>query len=96
MKGLAKDNGGVWRREKARLRMSVGLPGQCLPTILILLEQAGVDEEDAHVHAEGVRGGSTLVTVRADEAVVSCAEREEASASSPTIYFMSTHTPPLR
>ena len=33
------------------------------------LTQAGVDEEDAHVYAEGVRRGGTLVTVRADEAI---------------------------
>ncbi|HYZ62133.1 MAG TPA: hypothetical protein VE650_06720, partial [Acetobacteraceae bacterium] len=28
---------------------------------------AGVDEADAHVYAEGVRRGGTLVTVRVDE-----------------------------
>ena len=31
------------------------------------LTGAGVSEADAHVHAEGVRRGGTLVTVRADE-----------------------------
>ena len=32
------------------------------------LTQAGVSEEDAHVYAEGVRRGGTLVTARVDEA----------------------------
>ena len=32
------------------------------------LAGAGVSEADAHVHAEGVRRGGTLVTVRADDA----------------------------
>ncbi len=32
------------------------------------LTGAGVSEADAHVHAEGVRRGGTLVTVRADQA----------------------------
>ena len=38
------------------------------------LTGAGVPEEHAHVYAEGVRRGSTLVTVRADEARVGEAE----------------------
>ena len=32
------------------------------------LTEAGVPEDEAHVYAEGVRRGSSLVTVRADEA----------------------------
>lgn len=32
------------------------------------LTHAGVEENDAHVYAEGVRRGGTMVTVRADEA----------------------------
>ena len=36
---------------------------------------AGVSETDAHVYAEGVRRGGTLVTVRADEAHVATVER---------------------
>lgn len=39
------------------------------------LTSAGVPEEEAHVHAESVRRGATLVTVRADEAQVPTAER---------------------
>src|SRR3569623_651764 len=35
--------------------------------ILGALLKAGVTEEDAHVYAEGVRRGGTLVTVRVDE-----------------------------
>ena len=38
------------------------------------LTGAGVPEENAHVYAEGVRRGSTLVTVRADDARVTEAE----------------------
>ena len=38
------------------------------------LTGAGVPEENAHVYAEGVRRGSTLVTVRADDARASEAE----------------------
>ena len=38
------------------------------------LTGAGVAETDAHVYAEGVRRGSTLVTVRADDAKASEAE----------------------
>jgi len=34
----------------------------------------GVPEEDAHVYAEGVRRGGTLVTVRVEEAMVPTAE----------------------
>ena len=33
------------------------------------LKDAGVDENDAHAYAEGVRRGGTLVTVRADDAM---------------------------
>jgi len=36
--------------------------------IIGALSQAGVSEEDAHVYAEGVRRGGTLVTVRVPDA----------------------------
>jgi len=36
---------------------------------------AGVSETDAHVYAEGVRRGGTLVTVRAEESQVATVER---------------------
>ena len=39
------------------------------------LTSAGVSEEEAHVHAETVRRGGSLVTVRVDEAQVVTAER---------------------
>jgi hypothetical protein len=39
------------------------------------LTHAGVPEEDAHVYAEGVRRGGSLVTVRTDELRVADAER---------------------
>jgi hypothetical protein len=35
--------------------------------IIGALTQAGVSEEDAHVYAEGVRRGGTLVTARVDD-----------------------------
>ena len=38
------------------------------------LTNAGVDERDAHVYAEGLRRGGALVTVRSDEANLSRAE----------------------
>jgi hypothetical protein len=37
------------------------------------LTSAGVDERDAHVYAEGVRRGGTLVTARVDETLVDAA-----------------------
>ena len=42
--------------------------------LLGALTGAGVPEEHAHVYAEGVRRGSTLVTVRAEEATAAQAE----------------------
>ncbi len=39
------------------------------------LTHAGVSEEDAHVYAEGVRRGGSLVTVQADELRIAEAER---------------------
>jgi hypothetical protein len=38
------------------------------------LTGAGVSKEEAHVYAEGVRGGGSLVTVRVDEADAARAE----------------------
>ncbi|MDO9383564.1 MAG: hypothetical protein Q7T86_11935 [Hyphomicrobiaceae bacterium] len=43
------------------------LAGGAAGGVIGALTQAGVDEEDAHVYAEGVRRGGTLVTVRADQ-----------------------------
>ncbi len=37
------------------------------------LTKAGVDEEDAHVYAEGVRRGGTLVTARVDDSLAPAA-----------------------
>jgi hypothetical protein len=42
--------------------------------LLGALTTAGVDEADAHVYAEGVRRGGSLVTVRADETQAAQAE----------------------
>lgn len=38
------------------------------------LTQSGIEEEDAHLYAEGVRRGSTLVVVKADEMLVAQAD----------------------
>jgi hypothetical protein len=38
------------------------------------LTDSGVDEEDAHVYAEGVRRGGTLVTARVEDSVAPRAE----------------------
>ena len=38
------------------------------------LTDAGIDEDDAHVYAEGVKRGGTLVTARVDETEVDAAE----------------------
>ena len=50
------------------------LAGGAAGGVIGALTQAGVDEEDAHVYAEGVRRGGTLVTVRADEDVATRAD----------------------
>jgi len=42
--------------------------------LLGALANAGVPEEEAHIYAEGVRRGGTLVIVRAEEKFVSAAE----------------------
>ncbi|MBZ9742582.1 MULTISPECIES: general stress protein [unclassified Mesorhizobium] len=39
------------------------------------LTESGVSEEDAHVYAEGVRRGGTLVTARVDDQLVGQAQR---------------------
>ena len=44
-------------------------------SIVGALLKAGVSEEDAHVYAEGVRRGGTLVTVRVDDPVREDTER---------------------
>ena len=38
------------------------------------MTEAGVDEQDAHVYAEGVRRGGTLVTARVDDARLDAAQ----------------------
>jgi hypothetical protein len=54
----------------------VGMAGGTLIGGLVgALTDYGVDEKDAHVYSEGVRRGGTLVTVRADDARATMAER---------------------
>lgn len=50
------------------------LAGGTVGGVIGALTQAGVDEDDAHVYAEGVRRGGTLVTVRAEDDVAARAE----------------------
>ena len=49
------------------------------------LTGAGVPEHDAHVYAEGVRRGGTLVTVRADETHAANIERILLTPDAPTL-----------
>ena len=42
--------------------------------ILGSLTEAGIDEDEAHVYAEGIRRGATLVTARVDETEAEAAE----------------------
>jgi uncharacterized membrane protein len=48
--------------------------GSVVGGLIGALTNAGVSEEDAHVYSEGVRRGSSLVTVRADDARASKAD----------------------
>jgi len=52
-----------WLASTAALAVGGGITGG----IIGALTQAGVDEDDAHAYAEGVRRGGTLVTARVDE-----------------------------
>ena len=51
------------------------LAGSAAGGLVGSLTHAGVSEDDAHVYAEGVRRGGSLVTVRADDTRVAEAER---------------------
>ena len=53
-----------WLVSTATLAVAGGATGG----IIGALTQAGVDEDDAHAYAEGVRRGGTLVTARVNEA----------------------------
>lgn len=50
------------------------LAGGTVGGVIGALTQAGIDEDDAHVYAEGVRRGGTLVTVRAEDGVAADAQ----------------------
>jgi hypothetical protein len=52
-----------------------GVAGAAAGGLLGSLVGSGVDEREAHVYAEGVRRGGTLVSVRGDETRVAEAER---------------------
>lgn len=50
--------------------LAAALAGAAAGGLIGALADAGIDEEDAHVYAEGIRRGNTLVTARVDEAQV--------------------------
>ncbi|MGI4746672.1 MAG: hypothetical protein ACRYGI_04555 [Janthinobacterium lividum] len=56
--------------------------GAAAGSLLGSLTGAGVHKDDAHVYAEGVRRGGTLVTVRADEGAASRIEQVLAGSGS--------------
>jgi len=53
---------------------AVAAAGGATGGLIGALTQSGVDEEEAHTYAEGVRRGGTLVTVRTDESRAAAAE----------------------
>jgi len=53
-----------WLASTAAVAAAGGITGG----IIGALTQAGVDEDDAHAYAEGVRRGGTLVTARVEDA----------------------------
>lgn len=64
-----------WLASAAAAGVAGAAAGGAVGGILGALKEAGHDDNDAHVYAEGVRRGGTLVSVRVDEA-----ERSRAQA----------------
>ncbi len=50
------------------------LPVELLAAVIGVLTDLGVSEDDAHLYAEGVRRGGTLVTAKVDDARASEAQ----------------------
>lgn len=59
-----------WLAATAAGAVGGGLIGAATGGLVGALTQAGVPEDDAHVYAEGVRRGGTLVTAKVDELLV--------------------------
>ena len=57
-----------WLVSTAVAAVTGAVAGGAVGGILGALKDAGVNDEDAHVYAEGVRRGGALVSVRTDEA----------------------------
>ena len=63
-----------WLATTALGALAGGAVGGAVGGVIGALTQAGVDEEDAQVYAEGIRRGGTLVTVRAEPDTAARAE----------------------
>ncbi|MGF7159263.1 hypothetical protein FHS85_000882 [Rhodoligotrophos appendicifer] len=63
-----------WLAATATGAIAGAIAGGAAGGIVGALTESGVDEDRAHVYAEGVRRGGTLVTVRTDEAHAATAE----------------------
>jgi hypothetical protein len=64
-----------WLASTAVGALAGGVVGGAAGGLVGALTHAGVPEEDAHVYAEGVRRGGSLVTARVDEALAPTARR---------------------
>ncbi|WP_457939325.1 hypothetical protein [Mesorhizobium sp. 10J20-29] len=53
--------------------LAAALTGAAAGGLIGALADAGIDEDDAHVYAEGIRRGNTLVTARVEDAQVDAA-----------------------
>lgn len=53
--------------------LAAALTGAAAGGLIGALSDAGIEEEDAHVYAEGIRRGNTLVTARVEDAQVDAA-----------------------
>jgi hypothetical protein len=65
---------GGWLAATAAGAVAGAVAGGAAGGLIGALTKSGVSEEDAHVYAEGVRRGGTLVTARVDESAYAEAE----------------------
>ncbi|PND20694.1 hypothetical protein CN934_16805 [Ensifer sp. MMN_5] len=63
-----------WLASTAAGAAAGAIAGGAAGGLIGALTESGVDEEDAHVYAEGVRRGGTLVTARVEDSVAPRAE----------------------
>lgn len=71
--GLGPVVAGGWLLSTAVGAVAGAAVGGVTGGIIGALTEAGIDENEAHVYAEGVRRGGTLVTARVDDARLSAA-----------------------